>query len=176
MRALLTLLLTLAVWAAPPADPIHITPAECQTHGLKPLEIRLEPAGTNMLTRRFPEKDVYLALSGPPGGPLSFQLLPCRAQNAAELRPFLEKRMSSYKPQFGPASEIELAGAARASLGLITGESLARTRWCAVLLHDRGCLALFGVSAGQDPPDNGHSVLKHKNLAPLVRTLKVNAP
>src|SRR4029078_12711225 len=58
----------------PDASLVKISPAEATAHHLPPAEITLNTAGKNLEARKFPAENQYLALSGPPGGPLGLVL------------------------------------------------------------------------------------------------------
>ncbi|MBT9582684.1 hypothetical protein IV102_05005 [bacterium] len=178
-RALIMAILTLCAWSVPPTGPIHITAQQSRQKGLPAVGLRLDTAGTSLVARSFPEPGVYLSLSGPPGGALQFQVLSTDARNTQELRKFIKDRFEKLRlrPKLGTAKSVTLAGQYRPTLGFVSGESQASTRWCAVLFAEKGkpsTVALFGVAAGSAEPGDGLDVLAHKELASVARSLKLD--
>jgi len=58
---------------------ISITPADCQSHGLPPLEISFDLTGAGFMHWPFPNADTFFNLNGPPGGPCHLSLRLIRA-------------------------------------------------------------------------------------------------
>ncbi|GMU55545.1 MAG: hypothetical protein AMXMBFR33_46910 [Candidatus Xenobia bacterium] len=148
-------------WAAP-VSRVQITPEQCRQHGLAPVELSVDPTGTVLRPYLFPEKGVYLRMSGPPGGPLLMEVL----ARPGTLDQALAARFSALEER-QPATVL-LAGAERSALTFLTGQSHARTRWCAVELPSLA--VLFGASPAEK------DVLTHTHLAPLAASLKVVGP
>jgi hypothetical protein len=93
-----------------------------------PLPFALELAGSAMSGGRVGNGD-YLTLSGPPGGPLTLQIYP--ATVGADVR----KLVTSLRPDAELIDgRVTLLGAERPAVAWVSGESLARTAWCAVIV------------------------------------------
>jgi hypothetical protein len=149
----------------PPADSptrVHVTAAEAEAHGLTPLAFSIDTAGTPMSTYAFPDEGEYLAVSGPPGGPqmLRFLSLTERVEGAAALEPILRAKFSTVGSDpfvLGTPIEATIGGSSRQALPFATGQSMARTGWCAVLIdsHLRGAvpqlLVLAGIGSSGEP-------------------------
>ncbi|MEW6277121.1 MAG: hypothetical protein AB1758_00760 [Candidatus Eremiobacterota bacterium] len=173
------LLLTCSVQAAPPVaeGPLHVTAQEARKHGLPPLGFRLDTRGSNMLAATFPDPSCYLRMSGPPGGPLVFEVLPASGDLDATLKARFSQ--AGYSPvETGPASSVKFAGQPRKTRGLVTGQSHARTRWCCIWLEPRGdrpaAVVLLGVAAGSGEADSGTDLVAHRFLAPLVASFELD--
>ena len=112
----------------PQTDPaVHITASDAEAAGFPPLGFSLDTTDTGLSGSRFGAD--YLTLSGPPGGPLILRFAP--ASTGAEL-PSLLTDMAGGASLV--AESIELLGETRPAAAWITGESLARTSWCATVL------------------------------------------
>jgi hypothetical protein len=133
--------LVMVGWAAPAVGPLDLTPAQCKEHQLPPFSVHLDTTGTNLEASLFPERGTYLRLSGPPGGVLLFELLPCK-----DVKKLLQTRFP--KGVLGKPGTFKLSGKTCATQGLVDGKSQARTRWCAVVLEPEGLVALFGTCQG----------------------------
>lgn len=154
----LGVLLAGLAWAAP-VSRVLITPEQCRQHGLPPVELSVDPTGTVLRPYSFPEKGVYLRMSGPPGGPLLMEVLarPGTLDQALDARfPAIEENR--------PCT-VRLAGEERPARTFLTGQSHARTKWCAVELPSLA--VLFGASPGEK------DVLAHAHLAPLAASLRI---
>ena len=148
------------VWGAE-VKKIHLTPAQCAAHELPPIDLSLDATGTAMMPFEFPGKGVYLRMSGPPGGPLMFEVI----SRPETLDQALATRFEGAHLEEAHPCKAVLAGKERVGKTFLLGQSLARTRWTA--LEMPGLAVLFGTSPGSDP-------LKHPHLAPLAASLKVS--
>ncbi len=158
---MLGVLLAGLAWAAP-MNRVLITPEQCRQHGMAPIELSVDPTDTVLRPFPFPEKGVYLRMSGPPGGPLLMEVL----ARPGALDQALAARFSALEER-EPAT-VRLAGEERSALTFVTGQSQARTRWCAIELPSLAIL--FGASPSEK------DVLAHTHLAPLAASLKVVGP
>jgi hypothetical protein len=93
-----------------------------------PLPFSLEIADSGMSGSRVGEGD-YLTLSGPPGGPLMLRIYP--ATVGADLKKLVAALRPEAELQDG---SVTLLGAERPTVSWISGESMARTLWCAVIV------------------------------------------
>jgi hypothetical protein len=136
-----------------------------------PLPFSLELADSGMSGSRVGDGD-YLTLSGPPGGPLMLRIYPATVgadvnKLVAGLRPDAELQGGS----------VNLLGAERPAVTWITGESMARTLWCGVIVAPAGAAAgqpalllELGVGHQGDGGDCKH-VRDHHVLGPVLDSL-----
>lgn len=159
MRIFLLLLLAGVAWGAE-VKKVHITPAACREHHLPAVDLAVDATGTALLPFEFPSPEVYLRMSGPPGGPLIFEVLarPGTLEQALDTR-FPGTRREEQRP-----CQARLAGQTRLGVTFLVGQSLARTRWSVFELPSLA--VMFGASPGGDP-------LSHPHLAPLAASLQV---
>jgi hypothetical protein len=157
VRTLLLVLLAGLAWGAE-VNKVHITPSECQQHQMAPLDLSVDATGTALRPIEFPEKGVYLRLSGPPGGPLLFEVMPGPMEESLKLR-FKELTLDERMP-----CKAKLLGQQREGITFLVGSSHARTRWTVLQLPK--IIVLFGASPGWDP-------LAHPDLAPLAASLEL---
>jgi hypothetical protein len=160
---------------------VHITAAEAEEHGLTPFEFSIDTAGTPMSVTPFPESGSYLIVSGPPGGPemLRFFSLTERLDGAAALEPILRAKFSHVGDDpfvLGTPTEVTVDGSPRQALSFVTGQSMARTAWCAILVdsHLRGAvpqlLVLAGVGSSGEP--DCATPLADEPLAKVLESLR----
>ena len=111
---------------------IAVSREQAVAAGLPALGFALDTTGTGMSGFELGD-GAYLQLSGPPGGPMLLKLSP--ATVGAELREVIAGGELA-KVIEGPLldDQVTLLGEVRPAVAWITGESLARTSWCAVLL------------------------------------------
>jgi hypothetical protein len=151
-------------------DHITVTASEAATAGLPELGFSLRTAGGMSGTRLTDGR--YLHLSGPPGGPLSLSISPATID--AELTALLGDRIGSAKVV---TEQVELLGASRAAVAWITGESQARTSWCALIVGHAGAQAgdaalLIELGVGhQGDAVTCKTALEHPTLEAVVESL-----
>ncbi len=161
---------------------VRITPAEAQRNLLPPLTLSVDLGKSALSGRTYADYRTYLRLSGPPGGPLAVLLLAYGSRRHDDLmleaivRHELGKRMPApFVP--GAAEKVRLAGATRLARTALTGKSLARTSWCAVMVQagtqSHGVLALFGVGHQGPKPLPCAKILAHPQLKPVIASLQV---
>lgn len=160
----------------------RISAAEAEAHGLPRLGLALEHDGT-WLSSPFPEPGAYLHMSGPPGGPLSFSLLAYQGEERPEtLMGAVQAQAAQrgWRPLLlGTPETLTLAGGARLALGFLAHESLARTRYAAVLLPaprlfgsaPHGVLVLFGHGQPSGDDTACATTASHPALHPVLRSL-----
>ncbi|MFV8752827.1 hypothetical protein ACNOYE_19965 [Nannocystaceae bacterium ST9] len=107
---------------------VTIAAAQARAKGLPPLGFSLDFTGTAFTVSPFVEGS-YLYASGPPGGPLGLRVSPV-ARDAA----FAGVVGGSNVERQLVTEQIELLGASRPAVAWISGESMARTSWCAFIL------------------------------------------
>ena len=173
-----TTMLSLALFAGCPATPTpdkptvglkesatraRITSADAEAHDLTPFDFSIDTAGTPMLATPFPDVGEYLAVSGPPGGPqnVRFVSLGARVDGPAALEAVLRPIFSHVGDDpfaLGAPTEVTVGGSPRQALSFATGQSMARTSWCAILIDSRlrgavpQLLVLVGIGSS-DAPD-----------------------
>ena len=156
------------------ANELTITAAEAEAAGLPRLGFSLALAGSAMSGSRL-DYGRYATLSGPPGGPLSL-LISAASVGAAFADhvggdQVLDARLLEQ--------EVELLGAKRRAAAWITGESLARTSWCAILVAPEGAGAgepalLLELGVGHQGDDVSCATAReHHVLKPVVESLKL---
>jgi len=101
---------------------IRITPEEAEAHGLLPFTLTVELAGLPLLEWRFPRPNVYLQLSGPPGGPLGLSIEQAPLSEANDIPAFIEKRWAGQTGVYLGARDSAHPWEAE----YVLGESLAR--------------------------------------------------
>lgn len=93
-----------------------------------PLPFSLELANSGMSGSRAGDGD-YLTLSGPPGGPLMLRIYP------ATVGADINKLVAALRPDAQLTDgTVNLLGADRPAVTWITGESMARTLWCGIIV------------------------------------------
>ncbi len=137
------------------------------------------PAGWS---KSGPQGDLLLRLSGPPGGPLGFEVtrapaLPDAAALAAWIKADFKKTMNR-DVDVGPPGKVALGGADVMAYSFTSGESLARTAYC-VALYPVGnpaagsVVVIADVSAGPTQPASCAKVTADPSIAPVWTSLKV---
>ncbi len=117
---------------------------------------------------------VLVTLSGPPGGPLGFEVRASSAEGAGSAT--LEKQFAeavTHRPsRAGRPEKVRLAGAEREAQAFRTGEGLATTSWCAVRVPGApgraGLLVLASTGGRGDAEPTCEASLRHEAIAPLV--------
>jgi hypothetical protein len=152
-------------------DHITVTASEAATAGLPEFGFSLTTAGGMSGTRLTDGR--YLQLSGPPGGPLSLSISPATA--GAELTTLIGDRIGGANVV---TEQVELLGASRTAIAWITGESHARTSWCALILghahaqpDDVALLLELGVGHQGDAV-SCKTALEHPTLKLVVESLR----
>lgn len=160
---------------APAKDPepvtqerVSITAEQAAAAGLPALGFSLETTGMGMSGSQLGNGE-YLHLSGPPGGPLTLRVTPTTIGAA-----FAEVEGAKLVEE-----QVELLGEQRRAAAWITGESLARTSWCAVIIGPPGAKSgdpalLLEVGVGhQGDALACATALDGPKLGSVVRSLKL---
>lgn len=169
----LLLFLSASVWAEP-ARQIHVTLADSVKHNMPALGFTLDATGTALESSLFPDKDRYLGMSGPPGGPLGVHVSP-----AKDLQGFVKSHYGSKKGfEMGKSSSLKFAGETRPTLAFIAGVGFTRTLNLAVFIAPKGsrpgAVVLFDASSPKGPAGDGLELLKHSSLAPVAKSFKLD--
>lgn len=154
---------------------VTVTAKEAKAKGLWPLGISLNITDTSLSSSRFPDKGVYLTMSGPPGGPLGIRVRKVALHKVTG--PFKAKpsvTWSSDKKEL-----IRVGKRKRVAFAFTQGKSLARAHGCYVHLSApkvAGKLLLtFYISAGKGKHPGCEALGKLKpfnTVLPSVRLLK----
>ncbi|MBI5499960.1 MAG: hypothetical protein HY907_06935 [Deltaproteobacteria bacterium] len=173
---------------APPVTPqatgerVSIAAADAASRNLPALGFSLVLAdGMGMLATAFPDQLSYLAVSGPPGGPLFLIVQPWsdpQHDDALPAEQEMRRRFTSESDPYawhGEAS-VQAAGSARLAFAFETGASMARTLWCAVTLDppagaSSGLLLAAAIPAAGVEPSCA-SVAEHPAMAPMLATFR----
>jgi hypothetical protein len=148
---------------------VTITAALARSKGLPPLGFSLDFTDTAFTASPFLDGS-YLVASGPPGGPLSLRVSPV-ARNA-EFAGIVGGSELETKPK---SEQIDLLGAKRPAVAWISGESMARTSWCAFIVApqtgDDALLIELGVGHSQ-ADITCKTALGHDELAKVIASLR----
>jgi hypothetical protein len=149
---------------------ITITAAEATAAGLPALGFSLRTTGAGMSGSKFGDGQ-YVHLSGPPGGPLSLSISPTTI--GADLQKLIGGATVATE-------QVELLGASRSAAAWVTGESLARTSWCALIVGrpeakagDPALLLELGVGHQGDAV-TCKTALEDPTLKPIVESLTLD--
>jgi hypothetical protein len=115
----------------PPVDEpgrLSVTTAQAEAAGLAPLAFSLDVRDSGMSGNTFSDAR-YVTLSGPPGGPLMLMISPTTVGEEFYFSNIVATEVEQ---------EVELLGAKHRAVAWITGSSMARTSWCAILLAPKG--------------------------------------
>ncbi len=159
---------------------VQISSSEAAKNGLPPAAITVEPGKTGMTARAFPEKNRYLMLSGPPGGPLGMKIdaYSGTSADAAGLEKLLKARFGEDSPEKGSFGQVELGGAPRAAMSCASGTSQARAAHLVTLFPvaagaDRGVLVDFWVGSRQTGVPAPAAFLGMPTWGDVLRSLRI---
>jgi len=160
---------------------IEIAAAQAAQHGLPPIGLVVDVAGTVMSGAPFPEPGTFLRASGPPGGTLLFEV---HATAEVEVDvPALERAIMTRFPQirrepyrFVAVRKVMVGGAPRDTAVAVTGDGNFRVGWAAVLVPARSTalLVVGGVSIGPHAEPTAELIVDQPHLAPLFRSLTID--
>jgi len=163
--------------APPPLDPAppakrerwRTTAEDAKAAGLPPVAFSFDTTDSGMSGSGSSDGD-YVTLSGPPGGPLMLRIAP--ATVGADPAALVRRGSASVT-----AEEVELLGAKRRAVAWITGEGLARTSWCGIVVAPTGAaegaaalLVELGVGHGGEEI-TCKTAVEHHVLGPVVKSL-----
>ncbi|TFF94914.1 hypothetical protein EU546_04290 [Candidatus Thorarchaeota archaeon] len=153
---------------------------------MHPIPFYLNKTGAAMITEKFPEKGVYLALRRPPRGSLVF--LAKGYQNERHDRHTLENAIkstfgrNSYKPvRLGKNRSVELDDVTRLAVEFTTGRGIARKKWVGAIVPSPdggpyGLLLVFGVYIGASKKSQNLDVLKDSVHQQLSQSFRLGSP
>lgn len=153
--------------------PVTVSAAEAEAAGLPALGFSIDTSEAAM-TGTALVRGRYLEMSGPPGGPLILRVSATKLgedfANVVGGDDVLDATLVE--------EEVEMLGAKRRAAAWITGTSLARTSWCALIIAPEGAepgdpalLLEFGVGYGGDETACA-TALQHGQLAPVIASFE----
>jgi hypothetical protein len=101
---------------------IKITPEESAAHGLMPVELVIDLQGLPFIAWQFPRPNVYLQLSGPPGGPLGVSVEQVVLTSTHAMQLFIQDRLHAQPILYLGARDSDQP----LEVEYVAGESLAR--------------------------------------------------
>lgn len=130
---------------------VQMTPERAAALGLPPCRFALDATGAGFMV--LPRPGLYAALGGPPGGTMLVEVHPCDARDEAALARWLQPRLPSPVERVDPAGTTFFAGAQRPHVVAVAGQSLARSLWAVLFVHDpthapQGLAIVAAVSLG----------------------------
>lgn len=156
---------------------IEVTADEARSKGLPGIGFRVDPKGTSLSLKKFPQPEKYLIASGPPGGPLLAMVWPAdglegdvsvieQAVRRHFVRPFHQPLV------IGEPGQVMLGGASRPALAFMAGQRLSRTAWCGVIVSGASgsLLVTLGCMPGHAESLSCAEVVAEPNLATFART------
>lgn len=159
---------------------VRITNEQARAHGLPPVALELDLSGAPLAGKPCAQAGSYLALSGPPGGPLGLTLepyadVPASAEGLAALA---QARFAKRSWQPGPDGLLELGGTSCVVLSGVTDTSHARAVHLLALFPateegQAGVLLDFWCSAGAGDPLTPEQVLALPRYGDLLRAVRV---
>jgi hypothetical protein len=156
---------------------ITISPEQAKARGLPPISIRIDARSAGLFGDVFPTKDSFLAVSGPPGGPLLITIWDCTGLPSdpetvirAKLVPPWTKEL-----EIGAEDHGVLLGSDRTGRLFFTGSGRARVAWFGVVVErPQGSLLLgVGVSGADPEPIPAADILGHRALKKALETLQI---
>jgi len=167
------------------SDDFAITADEAKAAGLPAIGFKLSGLKGHGWTRFAADKNRYISLSGPPGGPLSFSVTPYTdpASGPQTLKELFAKKLEGRKglePMVdGKPEKLTVGGVEREAQAFRTGYSLATSNWCLVRIpaegvEGAGLLMTLRLGTKEDrEPTCAHS-LKSRALKPLAESFTLD--
>ena len=116
--------------AVPSSASISLTAADAVSHDLPPISIRADASEAGMMISPFPGGAAFLAMQGPPGGPLFFvvKTVDGSLRSLKDLVHAVEKR----EVAFGPLGTVRIGGTGANAQVYFAGREAAATVGCVV--------------------------------------------
>jgi len=158
--------------------PLLVSREDAAAHGLAPVTIRCDAKAAGLYARPFPMKNVFVALNGPPGGPLVVMVWDCTSLGAVGLEAAVRATFVDAAAQpldiVGP-DHGRVLDANQAGLVFRTGSGRMRIVWFGFIAQIAGATVLVGLgtSGFHDPPASAEMILANSALAAAVRTLSI---
>jgi len=159
-------------------DVLKISADEARKRGLPGIAIEVDARSASMSAEVVSAKDLYLHLSGPPGGPLLLMIWDCtgcstdvRAAIQAKFVPTWTRSIA-----FGQVDRARVMGDEREGMTFTTGEGFARIAWFGFLMERPAGLLLVTLGVGgRDPePVPAVDVVSNPAIAKLLSSLKID--
>ncbi|MBW2278529.1 MAG: hypothetical protein JRF63_13630 [Deltaproteobacteria bacterium] len=166
------------------ADDFAITVDQAEAAGLPAIGFKLSGLKGHGWTRFAADRNRYISLSGPPGGPLSFSVTPYSdtVSGPQTLKQLFTKAVEGHgglDPVVeGEPEQVSVGGSEREAQAFRTGRSLATSNWCVVRIpaegiEGAGLLMTLRLGTKEDrDPTCGHS-LKSRALKPLAESFEL---
>jgi hypothetical protein len=125
----------------------------------------------------FPEKDLYLRLSGPPGGPLGMEILRGSSvpKSEEDWQQLAEKRYEGRSVEMGQVADVEIAGDTHSAFTFTSDEEEARAHHVAVVFpvpqSKEGIVVDFWTAAGDSETPTPDTMLADDAAGSFLRTL-----
>jgi len=166
---------------AKPDASISITVKETSAKKLPPIHLKMDVSGMGFVVNKFPGKDSYLRLSGPPGGPLGLEIKRCRPVQSGTrvLRTLVSKEIQSSSLNIGTVSKIPIGAQTYPAISHTSGIESARSHGCLALLGTKNdtkqsILLHFFTSAGsRSPTPSCASLMKLQPFERLFKSLQI---
>jgi hypothetical protein len=157
---------------------VKITAAEAKRHSLPAAEITLDLGKTGLSGTKFPAEGEYLALSGPPGGPLGLAVFHIKELPLNELdwRKLIEKRYAERSPAMGKAEELEIAGGKHAAFTVTTDGGPAKTHHLLIAFavpDSRDAIVVDFYRGGQDDTPSPRTLAADKKFSEISPSLSI---
>ncbi len=153
---------------------VQMTPERAASLGLPPCRFALDATGAGFMVAQH--RGGYAFLGGPPGGTMLIELLPCAARDEASLTQWFLGRFQAPPESVAPAGIVTFAGASRPYVTAVVGQSLARSLWCVLFLHDpvhapAGLAVVAAVSIGAHGRAELDTLLESPFVGGVLKTL-----
>lgn len=158
---------------------IKIAASDAASHKLPAATISFNTGETYMSGHTFPEKDLYLRLSGPPGGPLGMEILRVSSvpKNQEGWQQLAEKRYEGRSVESGQAAEVEITGDTRSAFTFTSDEEEARAHHVMVGFpvpqSNEGIVVDFWSAAGDSETPAPDAMLGEDAAGSFLRKLTI---
>lgn len=156
---------------------VEIGVDEAVKRGLTPMRIRVDPRVASMSSRTFPANDVYLKLSGPPGGPLLLMIWDCKKANDIDAALIRSKFVPAWTTalELGTADRANVLGGERAGLTFATGSGIGRTAWFGFVFMCGAAhvLITLGVGGRDNVPVPAADIVSNPAIRRVLETLSI---
>ncbi len=149
---------------------LSIPASEALAHGLPPVALRLDATGCGLWGTTFPAPRTFVSLSGPPGGPLFFEVASAPPGASARVRATMAASTWGRDPILEPGGTVEVNGVPRASFLFFSGRQNAATVGCVVEVPvgEATLCVVFGHGGAPGSLSDGAAVARHPSLRGLL--------
>lgn len=153
---------------------IEITAAQAKQHGLSPRRIALDLGAAGLSPSILDEPGRYFHLSGPPGGPLGFELREQPPRSERALIAAVQAKHRIEQKDLSSVGTVQIQGKPWRAIAFVAGEGFSRSiHWVA----DRDGLTLHAFIDWRDKPLPTDAIARWTTTRPfdhLLRTLEIN--